>query len=188
MTESQFKGIAVFPSKEAYENLSPKPDGVFCVYPDSPVVKTGRLSPRSSTVADFVGQFYLNTTYGTLFQCIEISNGTYNWKEIGEQITPESTPIYSHRVTANNGEEELIIQFYSTIEFFNDLSQFYDFLNEQPPITGFWKSSSGNYSPIYSVEKGSNGDDLVFYHFGVGETLFGMLQNIIEFNDHVVEI
>lgn len=115
MTESQFKGIAVFPSKEAYENLSPKPDGVFCVYPDSPVVKTGTLSPRSSTVADFVGQFFLNTLYGDLFQCTAISNGVYTWTEVGGG--GGGTPIYKHKlhITVNGSMvQEIWGHYYST--------------------------------------------------------------------------
>lgn len=115
MTESQFKGIAVFPSKQAYDNLSPKPEGVFCVYPDSPVVKTGTLNPVSSTVADFVGQFFLNTVYGDLFQCTAISNGVYKWKEIGGS---GGSPIYRHNVTISGDTDVFVMtaHYYSTSE------------------------------------------------------------------------
>lgn len=152
-----------------------------------PVVKTGTTAPTDSTVADFVGQFYLDTVTPKTYQCTAISSGVYTWTEVGGG-GGGSTPIYSHRVIASNGEEELIIQFYSTTEIFGDLSEFCDLLDNQPPVTGYYKNSSGNYLSIYSVERGSSSDDLVFYTFGVGETLYNMLQNIIEFNDDVVEI
>lgn len=155
-----------------------------------PVVKTGTLNPVSSTVADFVGQFFLNTVYGDLFQCTAISSGVYTWKEVGGGGGGGSTPIYSHRVEASNGEAKLIIQFYSTTEAFGDVSEFNDFLgNQQRTITGYYKNSSGNYETLYTVQQGLSDGAIAFYFYANGvEPTFSMLTDITTFNDYSDEI
>lgn len=84
---------------------------------NAPVVKTGTLNPVSSTVADFVGQFFLNTLYGDLFQCTAISSGVYTWKEVGGG--GGGSPIYKHKlhITVNGSKvQEIWGHYYSTDE------------------------------------------------------------------------
>ena len=51
---------------------------------------TGSVAPTTSTAANFVGQFYLDTTNSKLYQCIAITSGTpdtYTWQEVGGGTT-----------------------------------------------------------------------------------------------------
>lgn len=43
---------------------------------------TGTTIPTTSTAASFVGQTYYNSTNGRVYQCVDINNGTYNWREV----------------------------------------------------------------------------------------------------------
>lgn len=82
---------------------------------NAPVIKTGTLNPVSSTVADFVGQFFLNTVYGDLFQCTAISSGVYTWTEVGGG--GGGSPIYKHtlHITVDGSKvQEIWGHYYST--------------------------------------------------------------------------
>ncbi len=46
-------------------------------------ILSGSAAPTTATVAGFVGQFYLETTTPTLYQCTAISGSTYTWTQIG---------------------------------------------------------------------------------------------------------
>lgn len=46
-------------------------------------ILSGSAAPTNSTAAGFVGQFYLETTTPTLYQCTAISGSTYTWTQIG---------------------------------------------------------------------------------------------------------
>lgn len=83
------------------------------------VSKTGTTAPTSSTVADFVGQFYLDTVTPKTYQCTAISSGVYTWTEIGGGGGGGSTPIYKHKlhITVNGSKvQEIWGHYYSTDE------------------------------------------------------------------------
>lgn len=82
------------------------------------VSKTGTTAPTSSTVADFVGQFYLDTVTPKTYQCTAISSGVYTWAEVGGG-GGGSTPIYKHKlhITVNGSKvQEIWGHYYSTDE------------------------------------------------------------------------
>ena len=44
--------------------------------------KTGTSAPTTSTIADYVGQIYLDTTNNKRYICTAISSGTYTWTDM----------------------------------------------------------------------------------------------------------
>lgn len=78
------------------------------------VSKTGTTAPTSSTVADFVGQFYLDTVTQKTYQCTAISSGVYTWTEVGG--SGGGGALYRHDVTitGDNDTFTATAHYYST--------------------------------------------------------------------------
>ena len=60
--------------------------------------KTGTSAPTTSTIADYVGQIYLDTTNNKRYICTAISSGTYTWTEFIEDIQFNGTSVVSSGV------------------------------------------------------------------------------------------
>lgn len=130
------------------------------------VSKTGTTAPTSSTVADFVGQFYLDTVTPKTYQCTAISNGVYTWTEVGGGDEGGSTPTYIHNViiSSSSDMEEFHFMFYSSNDTTYD--NFDDFLNNHIGLNlllpGYEASMGGNF-PIQSLEVISNSEGLYMF-------------------------
>lgn len=133
---------------------------------NAPVVKTGTTAPTSSTVADFVGQFYLDTVTPKTYQCTAISNGVYTWTEVGGGGEGGSTPTYIHNVIISNSSdmEEFHFMFYSSNDTTYDNLD--DFLNNHIGLNlllpGYEASMGGNF-PIQSLEVISNSEGIYMF-------------------------
>lgn len=131
---------------------------------NSPVVKTGTTAPTDSTVADFVGQFYLDTATPKTYQCTAISNGVYTWSEVGG--SGGGGALYKHIVNMSSSSdmEEFHFMFYSSSDTTYD--NFDDFTNNNIGLKlylpGYEASMGGNF-PIQSLEVISSSEGLYMW-------------------------
>lgn len=128
------------------------------------VSKTGTTAPTSSTVADFVGQFYLDTVTPKTYQCTAISNGVYTWSEVGG--SGGGGALYKHIVNMSSSSdmEEFHFMFYSSSDTTYD--NFDDFTNNNIGLKlylpGYEASMGGNF-PIQSLEVISSSEGLYMW-------------------------
>ena len=118
------------------------------------VSKTGTTAPTSSTVADFVGQFYLDTVTPKTYQCTAISNGVYTWTETGGSGGGGGA-LYRHIVfmASSSNMEGVDFMFYSSSDTtYDNLDDFLDNnIGLKLYLSGFESSPGGDF-PIERLE------------------------------------
>lgn len=124
------------------------------------VSKTGTTAPTSSTVADFVGQFYLDTVTPKTYQCTAISGNVYTRTEVGGG--GGGGALYKHIVwmVSSSDMEGVGFMFYSSSDItYDNLDDFLaNNIGLKLYLSGFESSSGGDF-PIERLEviSGSQG-------------------------------